>query len=63
MEILVYGLEQGQTKQYMESLLSTECKTDSDIQKIIVHAKKQGYHSFRVATYNGEKPNFIATIA
>ena len=63
MEILVYGLEQGQTEQWQESLLSTKCKTDEDIQKIIIHAKKHGYHSFRVTTYNGEAPDFIGTVA
>jgi len=62
MEILVYGLEKNQTEQWMESLLATNCKTDSDIQKIISHAKKHGYHSFRIATYNGKKPDFVGTV-
>lgn len=63
MEILIYGLEQGQTEQYMETLLATNCKTDGDIQKVIIHAKKHGFHSFRVTTYNGEKPDFADTVA
>lgn len=58
MEILVYGLEQGETRDYMETLLHSKCKTESDIKKVIAYAKKQGYHSFRVATYNGEAPDF-----
>lgn len=62
MEILIYGIEQGYTEQWQESLLSTNCKTDGDIQKIISHAKKHGYHSFRVTTYNGEAPDFTGTV-
>lgn len=62
MEILIYGLEQGQTEQYMETLLSTQCKTDGDIQAVIKKAKAHGFHSFRVTTYNGEAPDFVATI-
>ena len=58
MEILIYGLEQGETRDYMETLLHSKCKTEDDIQRVIAHAKKHGYHSFRVATYNGEAPDF-----
>jgi hypothetical protein len=58
MEILLYGLEQGETRDYMETLLASNCKNDDDVQKVISHAKGFGFHSFRVATYNGEKPDF-----
>ena len=62
MEYLLYGLEQGQTEQYMETLLYTKATTQAQIQKVIELAKANGFHSFRVATYNGEKPDFISTL-
>lgn len=62
MEILIYGLEQGENRAYMESLLSTQCKTASEIQAVIKKAKAHGFHSFRVTTYNGEAPDFVATL-
>ena len=51
-----------QTEDYMEDLLASNCKNESDIQKVISVAKSHGFHSFRVATYNGEKPNFANTL-
>jgi len=65
-EILIYGLEQGESRRYMEALLANFPKTDnaaSNIEKVKAAASAQGYHSFRVATYNGEPPNFAAAIA
>jgi hypothetical protein len=62
MEILIYGLAKGEKRDYMEELLSTNCKNDNDIEKVIKHAKGFGYHSFRIANYNGEAPDFVATI-
>jgi len=62
METLVYGLEPNETRDYMESLLASNCKNENDVKKVISAAAQQGYHSFRVAYYNGEKPNFANTL-
>lgn len=65
-EILIYGLERGETRRYTEALLANFPKTDnaaSNIEKVKAAASAEGYHSFRVATYNGEPPNFAAAIA
>ena len=62
MEILLYGLEANQTERYMESLLASQCKNESDVQKVIKVAKENGFHSFRIAYYNGEKPDFTNTL-
>ena len=62
METLVYGLEPNETRDYMESLLASNCKNENDVKKVILAASQQGYHSFRVAYYNGEKPNFANTL-
>ena len=62
METLIYGLAKNETQSYMETLLSTNTKTQADIDKIIKVATEHGFHSFRIAYYNGEAPNFINTI-
>lgn len=59
MEYLLYGLEQNETRDYMETLLYTHATTKEQLNKVIELAKANGFHSFRVATYNGEKPDFI----
>lgn len=62
MEILIYGIAKGDTERYQEDLLSTNCKTEQDIQKVLKVAKEHGFHSFRITTYNGEAPNFIKAL-
>jgi hypothetical protein len=61
-EILLYGLRQGETERYTEVLLATNCKNDADIEKVKTVAGKDGFHSFRIAYYNGEAPDFTGTI-
>jgi len=61
-ELLLYGLEQGETREYMETLLLSGAKTMADIERVIKLATDAGFHSFRVATYSGEAPNFAKTI-
>ena len=62
MEYLVYGLPKGETERYTEQLLGTDLRNQSQIQQIIDAAKRDGWHSFRVATYNGEPPNFVKAL-
>ncbi len=61
-ELLLYGLEQGETREYMETLLLSGAKTMAEIERVIKLATDAGFHSFRVATYSGESPNFAKTI-
>jgi len=61
-ELLLYGLEQGETREYMETLLLSGAKTMAEIERVIKLATDAGFHSFRVATYSGEAPNFAKTI-
>jgi len=63
MEILLYGLEKGETRDYMETLLASNCKNQADVEKVKTVAALHGFHSFRVATYNGEAPNFAKAVA
>ena len=64
-EILIYGLERGETRDYMETLLANfkdSANTASNIDKVKAAASAQGWHSFRVATYNGIAPNFAKAV-
>jgi hypothetical protein len=61
-EILVYGLAKGEARDYMETLLATNCRDAGDVEKVKAAAGAQGWHSFRVATYNGEAPNFAKAV-
>jgi hypothetical protein len=61
-EFLLYGLEQGETRDYMETLLLSGAKSMADVEKVIPLATDAGFHSFRIATYNGEAPNFAKAV-
>lgn len=64
-KILIYGLERGETRDYMESLLANfkdSANTASNIECVKAAATAAGFHSFRVATYNGEAPNFAKAV-
>ncbi len=61
-EYLLYGLEQGETRDYMETLLLSGAKTMAEVEKVIPLAIDAGFHSLRVATYNGEKPDFAKAV-
>ena len=65
MEILIYGLEKGETQSYKEDLLACFISGANDatnISKVKEAASAAGFHSFRVATYNGEAPNFAKAV-
>lgn len=61
-EILIYALPKGETERYMESLLSTQCKTPEEIEKMKRRAAADGWHSFRVTTWDGSPPDFLKAI-
>ena len=61
MEYLFYGLPKNETRDYMETLLLvTDDKTK--LEKIKQYAIDKGFHSFRIATYAGEKPAFDGSL-
>jgi hypothetical protein len=62
-EILLYGLRKGETEQYKEDLLATNCRNEEDVEKVKEVAAKDGFHSFRVTTWDGSPPNFAGTVA
>ena len=56
--ILVYGLAKGETESYTEVLLAETCKTEAEIEAVKNAASKDGFHSFRVSSWDGSVPNF-----
>ena len=58
MVILVYGLPRGETERYTEALLAETCRTQTDIDRVKAAASADGWHSFRVTTWNGQAPRF-----
>jgi hypothetical protein len=65
-EIIIYGLPRGESRDYMEDILANFPATDkanANIEKVKAAASADGWHSFRVAYYNGEAPNFAASVA
>lgn len=65
-EILIYGLKRGETRDYMEDLLACFPATGSaaaNIERVKAAASAEGFHSFRVAGYSGEAPNFAKAVA
>jgi hypothetical protein len=61
-EFLLYGLEQGETRDYMETLLLSGAKSLAEVEKVKTLAIDAGFHSLRVATYNGEAPDFAKAV-
>jgi hypothetical protein len=65
-EILIYGLEQGETRDYMETLLACFPVTDkatSNVEAVKAAATAKGFHSFRVAGFvPGTVPNFAKAV-
>jgi hypothetical protein len=60
-EIIIYGLAKEATQDWQEDLLACfpdTVNTQSNIAKVIDAASAHGFHSFRVANYNGEIPDF-----
>lgn len=65
-EILIYGLKQGETREYMEDLLAcfpVSDKAASNIEKVKAAASAQGFQSFRVAGFVlGTHPDFAKAV-
>lgn len=62
-QILVYGLPAGETERHTEDLLATKCRTPEDVERVKAAASKDGWHSFRVVTWDGSPPDFRNVLA
>ena len=64
-EVLIYGLAKDATQEWQEDLLANfpdSVNTEDNINKVKAAASAQGFHSFRIAGYNGEAPNFAKAL-
>ena len=62
-ELLLYGLPKGETRDYMEQLLLSHVYSMDKVNQVIELAKKDGWHSFRVANFDINKaPNFAKCV-
>ena len=60
-EFLLYGLPKGETERYTEDLLAVR-PTREAAKAVIEIAKADGWHGFRIATYDGAPPDFVGAI-
>lgn len=65
-EVLIYGLKQGETRDYMEDLLAcfpVTSQTASNIEAVKAAASADGWHSFRVVGFvPGTRPDFAKAV-
>lgn len=62
-ELVLWGLPKGKTDRLHEVILSTQCKTQADLNKIKAKATQDGWHGFRVSHLDlSEKPDFVKAI-
>jgi hypothetical protein len=61
-ELIVYGLAKAATERWQEDLLAV-CKTAEQVERVKAAAARDGFHSFRVAEYHGEKPDFRKAVS
>ncbi len=60
-EHLLYGIPAGETERHSEALL-TVTTDKARIAKVRELATRDGFHSFREATFDGAPPDFAAAI-
>ena len=62
-ELLLYGLPKNETRDYMEQLLLSHVHSMDKVNQVIELAKKDGWHSFRIATFSmSNAPDFANTL-
>ena len=60
-ETLIYGLPADTTETWREeilAILSGATDTIENVERVKAAAGADGWHSFRIARFNGEKPDF-----
>ena len=63
MELVLWGLPKGETDRLYEVVLSTQCKTMVEVEKIKSLAKKDGWHGFRIQKLNLDiAPDFVKVV-
>ena len=63
-EILIYGLPEGETREYMETILYGGAESIEQAERIMeILARDHGCTKMRIWTFDGSAPNFAATVA
>ena len=63
MDILIYGLPNGESRDYMEAILYTKARTVEEAEKVAaILERDHGCTKTRVWVYNGEAPNFANAV-
>jgi len=61
-EIILWGLPAGETDPIHQVILSTQCQSQADAERIKKQAAADGWHSFRIQVIDGSKPDFVGAI-
>lgn len=61
-QTLLYAIPKGETERYTEALLHSNITSAAHAEQVCELANKDGWHSFRVTTWDGAAPNFSATV-
>lgn len=61
-EYLLYGLAKDATERWQEDLLATGLADPAAAERIKEIAKADGFHSFRIARFDGQAPDFTKTL-
>ena len=62
-ELVIWATPAGKTGELESQPVQWNLFQQADVQKVIAAATKDGWHSFRVQTIDGKKPNFAAALA
>jgi len=57
-QTLLYAIPKGQTERYTEALLHSNITSAAHAEQVKEIASKDGWHSFRVTTWDGSAPHF-----
>lgn len=62
MEIVIWAKPKGKRSGLDEQPISTNCRNQADIDKVVSAASADGWHSFRIQKIDGSLPDFAACI-
>lgn len=63
-EILIYGLPEGETREYMETILYSLAKSVDEAERVMeILARDHGCTKMRIWAFDGSAPNFAAAVA
>jgi hypothetical protein len=62
--ILIYGLPEGETREYMETILYAKAESMAEAERVkTILERDYGCTRCRIWTYNGEAPDFTKVLS